>query len=55
MRFKIFFGTCRDGDHADDHANKWLSEHPRIEIVETKYQQARMGDHSICIMYKEKE
>lgn len=51
VRFKLFFGTC--SNHADEKANAWLKEHPDIEVVEMKYQQARYGDHSICIMYKE--
>lgn len=53
VRFKLFFGTC--SNLADEKANAWLKEHPDIEVVEMKYQQARYGDHSICIMYKEKK
>lgn len=52
VRFKLFFGTCNN--LADEKANAWLREHPDIEVVEMKYQQARYGDHSICIMYKER-
>lgn len=51
VRFKIFFGNVNH--YADEKANTWLKEHPDIEVVEMKYQQARYGDHSICIMYKE--
>lgn len=57
MRFKIFFGNygLRDSVTADEEANKWLAEHPFIDIVDIRYQQARMGVHSICIAYEEKE
>ena len=51
VKFKIFTGTYNK--LADDKANKWLEENPDVEIIEMRYQQARMGDHSICIMYKE--
>ena len=50
--FKIFFGNVNH--YADKKANIWLKENPNIEVVEMKYQQARYGDHSICIMYKER-
>ena len=55
-KFKIFFGAhALDEESADEKANKWLDEHPNIEIFQMKYQQARYGDHSICIMYEELE
>lgn len=57
VKFKIFFGCSTNqlgrGMTADDKANAWLVENPNIEILQMKYQQARYGDHSICIMYKE--
>ena len=58
IRFKIFSGCfstamCKAGP-ADKQANEWLKKHPDVEIIEMKYQQARMGDHSICIMYRVK-
>ena len=52
QKFKIFMGNA--GYKADDKANKWLEENPNVEIISMKYQQARYGDHSICILYKEK-
>lgn len=52
VRFKLFFGA--NNNMADDKANTWLNQHPNIKIIEMKYQQARYGDHSICIMYEEK-
>lgn len=52
QRLKIFMGTTNN--MADKDANKWLEENPNVEIVDMKYQQARCGDHSICILYKEK-
>ena len=54
IRFKIFFGTLNDPDDpADEKLNAWLSDHPKVEILKFKYQQARYGDHSICIEYEE--
>lgn len=59
VKFKIFFGSSVNqlgkGMTADDKANAWLVENPNIEILQMKYQQARYGDHSICIMYKEND
>lgn len=49
---KTFFGTSRC--KADDDFNEWSKDNPDIEILNFKYQQARCGDHSICILYKEK-
>ena len=57
-RFKIFFGNGGGSfsyDGADSKANEWLENHPDISLVGAFYQQARMGDHSICIMYKENQ
>lgn len=51
QKFKIFMGNA--GYQADDKANEWLEENPNVEIISMKYQQARYGDHSICILYKE--
>ena len=48
--FKIFMGST--SWKADIDANEWLNEHPEIKVVDFKYQQARFGDHSICIMYE---
>ena len=53
IRFKIFMGNVRLT--ADIEANYWMEDHPNIEILEMKYQQANAGDHSICIMYRLKE
>jgi hypothetical protein len=52
---KIFFGTSSNCfyDNADEQFNKWIEEHPNIEILKFKYEQARYGDHSICILYQE--
>lgn len=38
---------------ASDRMNKWLDENPNVQIVDTQYKQARMGDHSIFVVYKE--
>lgn len=53
IQFKIFAGnhTCV---MADELANDWIIENPDICIYSYKYQQARCGDHSICIMYEER-
>jgi len=53
-QMKIFNGTfSKESESADVEFNMWIKEHPNIEIVDFKYQQARYGDHSICILYKE--
>lgn len=38
---------------ADEKFNEWIKDHPDIEIIKFKYCQARYGDHSIAILYKE--
>ena len=50
-KFKIFMGN--GGYQADDKANEWLEENSNVEIIDVRYQQARYGDHSICILYSE--
>lgn len=51
---KTFHGNFnRSEENADYKMNLWLKDHPNIEIIEFRYQQARYGDHSICILYKE--
>ena len=50
-KFKIFMGNSYNP--VDIKANKWLEENPNVEIIDVRYQQARYGDHSICILYKE--
>lgn len=54
IRFKIFWGNHTNVS-ADTKVNQWLAENPDIELIEWQYQQVRLGDHSICIAYKEKE
>ena len=51
-KFKIFFGN-HTMISADTKLNQWLAENPSVSIVSWQYQQARMGDHSICIAYRE--
>ena len=51
-KFKIFFGN-HTLQTADDKLNQWLKENPSVRIIEWRYDQARMGDHSICIQYEE--
>lgn len=51
-KFKIFFGN-HTLQTADDKLNQWLAENPSVRIIEWRYDQARMGDHSICIQYVE--
>lgn len=51
VKFKIFRGSNFDCDTADIKANEWISENPNISIISMNYQQARYGDHSICVMY----
>lgn len=53
VQFKIFTGTVDcDAYMADVKANDWLRQNPDIKIIEMRYQQARYGVHSICIMYE---
>ena len=54
VKFKIFWGNHTNVS-ADVKLNQWLVENPSVELVEWQYQQVRLGDHSICITYKEKE
>jgi len=53
-KFQIFFGN-QAGISAATKINNWLKKNKEkgIHIVSWEYQQARMGDHSICIMYVE--
>lgn len=51
-KFKIFFGN-HTLVTADDKLNQWLRENPNVRVVNWQYDQARMGDHSICIEYVE--
>lgn len=52
QKFKVFLGTYMNP--ADIQVNKWLEDNPNVTVISYRYQQARMGDHSICIMYKER-
>lgn len=52
VKFKIFYGN-HTLQSADEKVNQWLNENPSIRLVEYQYQQARLGDHSICVMYEE--
>lgn len=51
-KFVIFFGN-HSTTRADDKLNFWLKTNPNVHILSYQYQQARMGDHSICVMYEE--
>lgn len=51
-KFKIFFGTQPECP-ANKKINDWIIDHPNITIFDYQYQQARFGDHSICIRYVE--
>lgn len=51
---KTFNGNFNvNSTSADEKFNKWINDHPNIHIIEFKYEQARYGDHSICILYKD--
>lgn len=50
---KIFLGTVNG--LADTKFNLWINNVPNIKIISLQYQQARYGDHSICVLYEEKE
>lgn len=55
-KFKIFLGTVNAP--ADVKMNTWMHERARsqiiIDILDWKFQQARMGDHSLAILYQER-
>ena len=50
-KFIIFTGNVKN--KADIKANEWLKEHLHISIINVSYQQANLGEHSICIFYEE--
>lgn len=52
IKFKIFYGNHTDVS-ADVKANQWLEKNPNVRVLGYQYQQVRVGDHSICIMYRE--
>ena len=52
VKFKIFWGN-HTSVSADTKLNQWLDENPDIKIQSYQYQQARLGDHSICVEYVE--
>ena len=52
IKFKIFYGNHTTVS-ADVKVNQWLEENPSVNLLSYRYQQVRMGDHSICIMYEE--
>lgn len=51
---KIFFGNVA-GTKADQVFGEWIEDHPSVKILQFKYQQGRYGDHSIAILYEEKD
>lgn len=55
IKCKNFFGTSgsNGSKSADAYFNEWIKAHQDIDILEFRYQQARYGDHSICILYEE--
>lgn len=54
VKYKIFFGN-NVLVSADVMLNAWLKENPQVRLISWQYDQARMGDHSICIEYAEVE
>ena len=52
IKFKIFWGN-HTMQSADEKLNQWLQDNPSVKILTYQYQQARLGDHSICISYRE--
>lgn len=54
LRFKIFWGN-HTSVSADEKLNQWIKENPLAVIIDWQYQQARLGDHSICIKYAQYE
>lgn len=59
-KFKIFFGyACNsplvNGVTADEQLNEWLEKNQDVDIVDWKFQQGDGWNHSICILYYEKQ
>ena len=52
VRFKIFFGNHLV-QSADEKLNQWLDENPNVRVIGWRYQEPRIGDHSICVEYVE--
>lgn len=52
IRFKIFFGN-HTIKSADEKVNEWMDQNPNATVLGYQFQEPRIGDHSICIMYKE--
>lgn len=55
VKCKIFFGSAMVDKTADIKFNEWSEKHPHALVEEFIYRQARMGDHSICIVYHDNE
>lgn len=50
---KTFYGAfTQSRKTADELFNEWIVENPNVEIIYFRYAQARMGYHSIAILYK---
>lgn len=53
VKFESFFRVLPN--HATDALNEWIDNHPKAKIIDFQFQQARYGDHSICIRYEEED
>lgn len=57
IKCKVFMGGYNTT--ADEKFNQWIkemnSDYTTVNIKELRYQQARCGDHSICILYEEEK
>lgn len=40
-------------DKADTKFNSWMKNNQNVCILQFEYQQAKYGEHSICILYRE--
>lgn len=55
IKTELFFGNAKhQGYRADTYCNNWLAENPNLEIIDIRYAHSEDGNHSICILYKEK-
>ena len=53
MRLKTIIFYSSFPACASDYMNAWLENNPGVIVSNAQYQQARMGDHSIFVMYTE--
>lgn len=51
-KIKLFFGNVF-GTRVDEEFGEWIEEHPRVKILDFRYEYSGSGEHSIAILYEE--